>query len=91
MTVVRDDLAYTVDLEHIPAVSVIARSPGRFAAPRHTAVKTASGRSCCATLMSFPAKMSNRDDPVMTHSMGELTGVVTTLGFAIAATIHLLD
>jgi hypothetical protein len=47
----------------IAVISVIARSRGRFAAHRLTAVKTAGGRSSCATLTSFPAETSNRDDP----------------------------
>jgi hypothetical protein len=56
VTVVGDDLAYTVDLEHMTVTSVTARTPGSFAAPRSTAGKTASGRSCCATPRSSPRK-----------------------------------
>ena len=54
VTVVGDDLAYTVDLEHMTRHVGDRPHPGPFAAPRSTAGKTASGRSCCATPRSSP-------------------------------------
>ena len=63
VTVVGDDLAYTVDLEHMTRHAGDQPQPRHCAAPRPTVVKTASGRSYCATLTSFPAKTNSKDDP----------------------------
>jgi hypothetical protein len=64
VTVVSDDLAYTVDLEHM------TRHVGYRLQPRtlrctQAAGRAVSGGSCCATRTSFRAKTSSRADPLL--------------------------
>ena len=63
VAVVGDNLAYTVDLEHMTRHAGDDPTPRTCAAPRPTAAKTANGRSYCATLTSFPTKTNSKDDP----------------------------
>ena len=73
VTVVGEDLGYTVDLEHmtrhagdqpVSHNSLTERGHGRsrFAVRRYTAGRTVSGWSCCAMQTSFCRKTSSKDD-----------------------------
>ena len=74
VTVVGNDLAYTVDLEHMARHAGDHPQPRTLRCTQATAARTASGRSCYATLTNFPAKTSSKDD---SHH-GELLRQITS-------------
>jgi hypothetical protein len=71
VTVVGDNLAYTVDLEHMTRHAGGHPTPRTLrCTPRPTVANTVSGRSYCATLTSFPTKTNSKGDQVTWTSPG---------------------
>jgi ketosteroid isomerase-like protein len=78
VTVVGDDLAYTVDLEHMTRHAAGQPTPRTLRCTQAYRRETASGKSSCATLMSFPTKTISKDDPPAEGPADIVTGVATS-------------